>query len=134
MKKYSPEAIFVYQTCVTALIGDNIDSVCKTKSEKFNIPIVPVHAPGFVGSKNLGSRLAGEDVLEYLIGTKDDIKIIVIILLVICGKLPLCWRAKLNVINCSKSLITLCRKMKEKYDIPWISASFYGKSESFGRF
>jgi nitrogenase molybdenum-cofactor synthesis protein NifE len=162
MKKYSPEAIFVYQTCVTALIGDNIDSICKIKSKKFNIPIVPVHAPGFVGSKNLGSRLAGEDVLEHLIGTKEpeyttpyDINIIgnynvtgdlwqitpvlekigIRVLSTLSGdgrieKIKTAHRAKLNVINCSKSLITLCRKMKEKYNIPWISASFYGKSET----
>jgi nitrogenase molybdenum-cofactor synthesis protein NifE len=39
-------------------------------------------------------------------------------------------RAKLNVIVCAKSLITLCRKMQEQYDIPWISVSFYGKRDT----
>jgi nitrogenase molybdenum-cofactor synthesis protein NifE len=38
--------------------------------------------------------------------------------------------AKLNVIVCAKSLITLTRKMQERYDIPYISVSFYGKRDT----
>jgi len=73
--KYAPPAIFVYSTCVTALIGDDIEAVCKHASEKFGLPVVPVNAPGFVGSKNLGNKLAGEALLDHVIGTMepDDI-------------------------------------------------------------
>ncbi|MDD3343863.1 MAG: nitrogenase component 1, partial [Sulfurospirillaceae bacterium] len=39
-------------------------------------------------------------------------------------------RAKLNVIVCAKSLITLCRKMQERYGIPYVSVSFYGKRDT----
>ncbi len=66
-----PQAVFVYETCVTAMIGDDMDNVCARMQKRSGVPVVPVHAPGFVGSKNLGSRLAGETVLEYLIGTKE---------------------------------------------------------------
>jgi nitrogenase molybdenum-cofactor synthesis protein NifE len=38
--------------------------------------------------------------------------------------------AKLNVIVCAKSLISLTRKMQEKYQIPYISISFYGKRDT----
>ena len=38
--------------------------------------------------------------------------------------------AKLNVIVCAKSLITLCRKMQERYNIPYVSVSFYGKRDT----
>ncbi len=69
--KYHPEAVFVYSTCVTAMIGDDIEAVSKRAQEKFQIPVVPVDVPGFTGSKNLGSRLAGEAVLKYLVGTKE---------------------------------------------------------------
>lgn len=71
MAKSDAEAIFVYATCVTSMIGDDIDAVCRDAAEKYGVPCVPVHAPGFVGSKNLGSRLAGEAVLEHLVGTKE---------------------------------------------------------------
>lgn len=162
MEQYKPEAIFVYSTCVTALVGDDIDMTCKLGSEKYGVPVVPVHAPGFVGGKNLGSRIAGEAVLEHLIGTKEpefttpyDINLIgdynvtgdmwqylpifekigIRVLSSMSGdgrvsSIRTAHRAKLNVIVCAKSLITLCRKMKEQYDIPWISVSFYGRRDT----
>ncbi|MFP4300006.1 MAG: nitrogenase iron-molybdenum cofactor biosynthesis protein NifE [Spirulinaceae cyanobacterium] len=69
--RYHPAAVFVYSTCVTALIGDDLDAVCKAAKAKFNTPIIPVHSPGFVGSKNLGNRLAGEALLDHVIGTAE---------------------------------------------------------------
>ncbi|TCU03007.1 nitrogenase iron-molybdenum cofactor biosynthesis protein NifE [Rhizobium sullae] len=68
---YAPAAIFVYATCVTAMIGDDIEAVCKRAAEKFAIPVVPVNAPGFAGSKNLGNKLAGEVLLDHVIGTVE---------------------------------------------------------------
>ncbi|WP_028002400.1 nitrogenase iron-molybdenum cofactor biosynthesis protein NifE [Sinorhizobium arboris] len=68
---YAPPAIFVYATCVTALIGDDIQAVCKRAAEKFGLPVVPINAPGFVGSKNLGNKLAGEALLDHVIGTVE---------------------------------------------------------------
>jgi len=162
VKHYTPEAIFVYSTCVTAMVGDDIDMTTSLASKKHNIPIIPVHAPGFAGGKNLGSRLAGEAVLEHLIGTKEpeyttpyDINLIgdynvtgdmwqympvfeeigIRVLSSLSGdgrvsRIRTAHRAKLNVIVCAKSLITLCRKMKEQYDVPWVSVSFYGKRDT----
>ncbi|MHC5720546.1 MAG: nitrogenase component 1, partial [Nostoc sp.] len=53
-ERYQPAAVFVYATCVTALIGDDVDAVCKAAAEKIGTPVIPVIAPGFIGSKNLG--------------------------------------------------------------------------------
>lgn len=162
MAHYAPEAIFVYATCVTALIGDDLDAICKQAAAKYQLPVVPVHAPGFVGSKNLGSRLGGEAALASLIGTKEpelttdfDINLIgeynvtgdlwqyshlleelgIRILATLSGdgrvgSIRCAHRAKLNVIVCAKSLISLTRKMEEKYAIPSISLSFYGKRDT----
>ena len=71
VEKVKPPAIFVYQTCLPAMIGDDIEAVCKVASEKFGTPVVPVNAPGFVGSKNLGNKLGGEALLEYVVGTRE---------------------------------------------------------------
>ncbi|MEG3437042.1 nitrogenase iron-molybdenum cofactor biosynthesis protein NifE [Pannus brasiliensis CCIBt3594] len=157
-QRYQPAAIFVYSTCVTALIGDDIDAVCKAASEKFEIPVIPVNSPGFVGSKNLGNRLGGEALLEYVVGTKEppyttpyDINLIgeyniagemwpvielfekvgIRVLAKITGDAryeEICYahRAKLNVMICSKALINMATKMKERYGIPYIEESFYG--------
>jgi len=70
-EKYDPPAIFVYQTCVTGLIGDDIEAVCKRAAEKFNKPVIPVNAPGFAGPKNLGNKLGAEALLDYVIGTVE---------------------------------------------------------------
>lgn len=69
--KFDPPAIFVYQTCIPAMIGDDINAVCKAASERFGKPVIPINSPGFVGSKNLGNKLAGEALLEYVIGTQE---------------------------------------------------------------
>jgi nitrogenase molybdenum-cofactor synthesis protein NifE len=162
VEHYTPEAVFVYATCVTALIGDDLDLVCQQAAERHDIPCVPVHAPGFVGSKNLGSRLGGEAVLQNLIGTAEpeqttpyDINLIgdynvtgdmwqytpllqelgIRVLSTLSGDgrvkdIRCAHRAKLNVIVCAKSLISLTRKMQERYDIPHISLSFYGQRDT----
>lgn len=69
--KYNPAAIFVYSTCVTALIGDDLDAVCAAATKTVGIPVIPVNSPGFVGSKNLGNRLAGEALLDHVVGTAE---------------------------------------------------------------
>lgn len=70
------KAIFVYTTCVSGLIGEDIEAVCKKAEDFLNsngIPlrVIPVNAPGFVGPKNLGNRIAGEVLLDYAIGTGE---------------------------------------------------------------
>ncbi|BAY66390.1 nitrogenase MoFe cofactor biosynthesis protein NifE [Calothrix brevissima NIES-22] len=67
--RYNPAAIFVYATCVTALIGDDIERICKAVKSQINIPVIYINAPGFIGSKNLGNRIGGDALLEYVIGT-----------------------------------------------------------------
>jgi nitrogenase molybdenum-cofactor synthesis protein NifE len=68
---YSPAAVFVYNTCVPALVGDDVDAVCKAAEEKWGTPVVPVDAAGFYGTKNLGNRIAGEAMVKYVIGTRE---------------------------------------------------------------
>lgn len=71
IEKYDPPAVFVYQTCVPAMMGDDIVAVCKVAAAKFGKPCVPILSPGFVGPKNLGNKLAGEALLDYVIGTRE---------------------------------------------------------------
>ncbi|NVO16711.1 MAG: nitrogenase iron-molybdenum cofactor biosynthesis protein NifE [Rhodoplanes sp.] len=74
-QRFAPAAVFVYSTCVTALIGDDIDAVCKHASAKYGLPVIPVNGAGFVGSKNLGNKIAGQALLDHVIGTvePDDV-------------------------------------------------------------
>jgi len=67
--KVSPKAIFVHATCVSGLIGEDLEAVCAKAQRELGISVIPVNAPGFVGPKNLGNRIAGEVLLERVIGT-----------------------------------------------------------------
>ncbi len=69
--EHHPEAVFVYNTCVPALIGDDIAAVCKAAEQRWGVPVVPVDAAGFYGTKNLGNRIAGETMINYVIGTRE---------------------------------------------------------------
>uniref|UniRef100_UPI00046F694F nitrogenase iron-molybdenum cofactor biosynthesis protein NifE n=1 Tax=Paenibacillus massiliensis TaxID=225917 RepID=UPI00046F694F len=71
VNRFAPPVVFVYTTCVTALIGEDIDAVCKAETEQLGVPVIPVNSPGFVGSKNLGTRLAGDVLLQHVIGRAE---------------------------------------------------------------
>jgi nitrogenase molybdenum-cofactor synthesis protein NifE len=69
--RHRPPAVFVYVTCVPALIGDDVEAVCKAATERLATPVIPVMAPGFAGSKNLGNKLGGQALLDHVIGTVE---------------------------------------------------------------
>lgn len=71
VETYKPAAVFVYATCVTALVGDDMEAVCKAASQRWGVPVIPIDAAGFYGTKNLGNRLAGEAMFKYVIGTAE---------------------------------------------------------------
>jgi len=68
---YQPAAVFVYNTCVPALIGDDVEAVCKAAEQRWHTPVVPVDAAGFYGTKNLGNRIAGEAMVKYVCGSRE---------------------------------------------------------------
>ncbi|WP_423793121.1 nitrogenase component 1 [Methanocaldococcus indicus] len=43
------DTIFVYATCVSSLIGDNIKKICEDAEKSLNIPVIPIFCPGFCG-------------------------------------------------------------------------------------
>ncbi len=71
IEDYSPPAVFVYNTCVPALVGDDVDAVCRAAQERWGVPVVPVDAAGFYGTKNLGNRIAGDAMVKYVIGSRE---------------------------------------------------------------
>ncbi len=73
VEKQRPAAVFVYNTCVPALSGDDIDALCKIAQEAFDLPVVPIDAAGFYGTKNMGNRIAGEALVKHVIGTAEPI-------------------------------------------------------------
>lgn len=70
---YEPAAVFIYHTCVTALNGDDLDAVAKACQARWGVPVIPVDCAGFYGSKSLGNRIAGDTLINYVIGQAEPL-------------------------------------------------------------
>jgi nitrogenase molybdenum-cofactor synthesis protein NifE len=68
---YRPEAAFVYSTCIVGVIGDDVQSVCRQVEKIKHIPVIPVMAEGFQGTKKDGYKIAC-DAMSVLIGTDNS--------------------------------------------------------------
>jgi len=154
-----PEVIFIYLTCVSSLIGEDIERIINTQQEILGIPIILINAAGFMGGVPFGARIAGVTLMQQLMGQKEpldalayDINLIGFnaslnemnaykTLLETIG-FRIHWMfgggedveqtqrahcAKLNVLIGAKPMVSLARKMKEAWDIPWVEVSFYGR-------
>jgi nitrogenase molybdenum-cofactor synthesis protein NifE len=71
---YHPNAAFIYGTCIAGLIGDDLEAVCKAAGKRHGIPVIPVEAPGFAGTKKTGYQVAC-DALARLVGTGETASI-----------------------------------------------------------
>ncbi len=156
IEKHQPKAAFVYTTCIVGVIGDDVESLCSQMEKEKGIPIIPVQAPGFQGSKKDGYKVACE-ALSKLVGTLDkpvpkySINILgdfnlageLWILLDYYRKMGVhvnatitgdgrvddirnAHNAELNVVQCSGSMTHLAKDMKEKYGIPFMRVSYFG--------
>jgi len=70
-RRFRPAAVFVYLTCVPGLIGDDVEAVCRQAADDLGLPVVPVLAAGFAGTKNAGNRLGGSALVTHVIGTAE---------------------------------------------------------------
>lgn len=54
-----------------ALIGEDLEAVCKAAQARWGTPVVLVDAAGFYGTKNLGNRIAGESMVRQVCGGRE---------------------------------------------------------------
>ena len=154
--KYKPNAAFIYSTCIVGVIGDDVESICRRLESEKGIPVIPVQAPGFQGSKKDGYKVACEAIFK-LVGTRN--KPIPAKSINILGDFNLAgelWmlleyykkmgvhvnatitgdgrvddicnahNAALNVVQCSGSMNYLARLMKDEYNVPSMRVSYFG--------
>lgn len=154
--KHQPKAAFVYTTCIVGIIGDDVERICKQLAAEKGIPVIPVQAPGFQGSKKDGYKVACESIFQ-LVGTLDrptpakSINILgdfnlageLWILLDYYKRMGVhvnatitgdgrvddirnAHNAALNVVQCSGSMNYLAKMMKDEYSIPSMRVSYFG--------
>ncbi len=68
--RHSPNAAFVYSTCIVGIIGDDLAAVCKKVQAAKGIPVIPVMSEGFKGNKRAGYAAACRAMFS-LVGTGD---------------------------------------------------------------
>jgi nitrogenase molybdenum-cofactor synthesis protein NifE len=154
-----PEIIFIYLTCVSSLIGEDVERIINTQQKALGIPMILINAAGFMGGVPFGARIAGVTLMQQLMGQKEslDVASYAINLIGFNIALPemnayktllesvgfhihwifggaedveqtqMAHCAKLNVLIGAKPMVSLARKMKETWDIPWVEVSFYGR-------
>lgn len=171
VRRYHPAAVFLYNTCVTALHGEDIGAIAKAAGARSGVPVIPVDCAGFYGNKNFGNRIAGDVLLKHVIGTGEpdlippaalhpgirihDVNLIgewnvggefwnVAPLLDELGLRVLCTltgdarfrdiqgmhRAELNMVVCSKAMLSVARGMQERWGTPFFEGSFYGMADT----
>ncbi|MGY0711269.1 nitrogenase component 1 [Azospirillum argentinense] len=69
--RHRPAAVFVYQTCVPALIGDDVAAACRRAQERTGTPVIAVPLSGQDGGKHHGTQAAGNVLLDRVIGTRE---------------------------------------------------------------
>lgn len=156
IEEHAPKAAFVYSTCIAGIIGDDVNAVCKDVQNKTGIHCIPVHSEGFKGTKKDGYRAACDALMHLIgLRDLPQIPLSVNILgdFNIAGEIWVIKKyfeqmglqviatmtgdarveqimaahtAQLNIVQCSGSMNYLAKKMKEKYGIPFINASFFG--------
>lgn len=154
-EKYQPKLIFVYATCIVGVIGDDVQAVCKTMSEKYDMRVIPVKSPGFSGNKAVGYKMACNAIMELIskhnppkrkgvniLGDfnlagemwiiKDYLKKLGIpVISSFTGdssynSLIESPAATLNIVQCAGSSTYLANRMEEEMGIPYIKVSFFG--------
>lgn len=156
VSNYHPKLIFVYATCIVGVIGDDVDAVCKSMSDKYGIRVLPVKSPGFSGNKSVGYKMACNAIMELLLphkhkGKRKGINILgdfnlagevwivkeylrkigIPVIATITGDseyetLIKAPTAELNIVQCAGSSTYLANRMEEEMGIPYIKISFYG--------
>jgi nitrogenase molybdenum-iron cofactor biosynthesis protein NifE len=171
VSQFHPAAVFVYLTCVPAMSGADVDSVAIAATQRTGIPVIAVHCAGFYGKKNFGQRIAGDALLQHVIGTREpdllpqaslrpgirvhDINLIgewnvggefwnvaplfdelgIRILCTLSGDscfrdVQTMHRSEANMVVCSKAMLNLASKLRERYATPYFEGSFYGITDT----
>lgn len=145
VEEYNPNAIFMLTTCVPEITGEDVLSVAKSLTKKYNIPIECIHTEHFrcnshlLGIENvltscanfmeeqeqtnsiniLGEKSQNNELINILKENNVDINLC---LPSNCSidEIKKASKAKLNIV-CSRMALNLAKKMEAKFNIPYIS-------------
>jgi len=156
VEKQDARLVFIYATCIVGVIGDDVDAVCRQKSQQHGIKVIPVKSPGFSGNKSTGYKMACNAIMELIrpkekIEKKKGINILgdfnlagemwiiknylkqigIPVIASFTGDSSYAQMLKapsamLNIVQCAGSSTYLANCMEEEFEIPFIKVSFFG--------
>lgn len=68
---FQPKGIFIYQSCLTAMLGEDLVAECKIASQRLKMPVIAIDAPGFAGGKQKGHQIAVKSLCQHIIGSQE---------------------------------------------------------------
>lgn len=75
VEDYNPRCIFLFNCCITEVIGENIDGVAKDLAKKLNTRIIVLHSAGFKGDHKDGFIMACDTIFEeFCTGTPNTLE------------------------------------------------------------
>ncbi|MDR3289138.1 MAG: nitrogenase [Peptococcaceae bacterium] len=67
-RRYQPNAVFIAASCVSGIIGEDLEAVAAETTAELSIPVIPVHCEGFKsGVWASGFDAADHAILTYLV-------------------------------------------------------------------
>lgn len=72
-EEFNPDAIFVYETCIPGLIGNDLQGITKKASEEIGIPVIYFDCAGFKGAtQNEGHKIANRQLFKIIGSGKEE--------------------------------------------------------------
>ena len=65
IQNIQPEILFIFNCCVSEIVGTDIDTIAANLSEKHEIPVISVHTAGFKGDHKYGMRMACDLLMKH---------------------------------------------------------------------
>lgn len=64
IEKYKPKMMFIFNCCVSEIIGVDIDSIAEELSREYSIKVVAIHSAGFKGDHKYGMKMSGKIIAD----------------------------------------------------------------------
>ena len=74
IEKFHPEILFIFNCCVSEIIGSDIDIIAENVEREYKCRVIPIHTAGFKGDHKYGMRMAGDILIRYLFADRQECK------------------------------------------------------------
>ncbi len=74
LQEFHPKILFLFNCCVSEIIGSDIDTIAEELTEEYDTRVVPIHTAGFKGDHKYGMRMASDILMSYFFLEKRGVQ------------------------------------------------------------